>query len=84
MNPAHTPPLYFFKICFNIILLSTLSGFLTGTFCAFLVVPVSDTCPTHLVLDLIVLIIYLVKGRSTDYEASRYGIFASLLSLLPP
>jgi hypothetical protein len=70
MNPVHTIPSYLCKI---ILILSTHlrlglssglfpSGFRTNTLYAFLFWPIRATCPTHLILhDLIILIIQVMK-----------------------
>jgi len=65
MHPVHTFPSYFPKIHFNIILASTLrssnglfhSGFQTFILYAFLNFPMRATCPAHIILCFITLLI---------------------------
>jgi hypothetical protein len=57
------------------------SGFPTNILYAFLFSPIHATWPPHLiVLELIILIIL---GESTVYEAPHYVVFSNLLSLHP-
>jgi hypothetical protein len=57
-------------------------GFPTSILHAFIFTPIRGTCPFHLILpDLIILIILV---RSTNYEAPHYVVFSSLPSLHLP
>jgi hypothetical protein len=57
------------------------SGFPTNNLYAFLLSPVSSTCPAHFILLGLIFKLYL--GKSTSYEALSYADFSNLLSLHP-
>jgi hypothetical protein len=42
--------------------------------------PTRATCPTHLIIYLVMIII-LVKGQDYDYEAPHYAVFLSLMGI---
>jgi len=88
MQPVHTLPHYFPKTHLNTIsylcpdLPSGLcsSGFPTKLLYAFLISPMHATCPTHLILYLITLII---PSEACKLWSSHYAVFPSLSPLFP-
>jgi hypothetical protein len=58
-----------------------ISGFSTNILHAFFFTPICATLPAHLIL--LVLIILIIPGKSTSYEAPHCAVFSILLSLHP-
>jgi hypothetical protein len=89
INLVHTTASYLSKIHLNIITHLRL-GFLRGLFysgfstkiqCSFLFASMRSTCPAHLILlDLIILVIFT---KNTSYEALRFTVFSNHLSPYP-
>jgi hypothetical protein len=57
------------------------SGFPTNTLYAFLLSPILATCPAHIILLNLIILINLAK--STSYEAPYYAVFSNLLPVHP-
>jgi hypothetical protein len=89
ISPVHTPP-----ACLNFILMSSHlcrglpsclfhSGFPTNILYAFLFSPVRNTCPTHLILLVFMILIILGEEYMPQLWSSHYAVFSDLLSFHP-